>query len=263
MAIVMTVAPYGATPTRPSVLITVTGLTAGNVIDITRQAPSEDAKRVRGAVSHVMTSATLVLVDTVPSLGRLLTYALSVNGVYTTSATTTVTYTGHHLLTDVATGEGVEVQILNTEDQRTQSARVTVLQPVGAAFPVALYDTRAGISGTLSVLAPDRSTSQALERLLATGRPIASRHRFDFCDIESIEYVYPLDVSNSRFNRAGARTFSLPYMEIDLPDPRLETVLVTLQDIDDWYSPLSGTLLTISTDFATLLDIASDDFGVL
>lgn len=257
---------FGATPDRPTVELSVTGLTVGDVVNITRQASGEPPYRVRGAVDVVATSSTVIVLDTAPSLGRVLTYSVTVGGVFKASANVTVsTFTGNHLLTDVATGEGVPVQIIADTDSRTQAARYNALQPVGAAFPVVLYDTRSPDQGVLPVYTPDRATTLALRDLLAAGRPLVSRHRNDTCDIASIEYVYPLDVSRDRFTRNGARMWAFPFIAIDVPDPKNAVVLVTLQDIADYF-PSGGTLLDIANRFGslgTLLDIALDPWGVL
>lgn len=264
MTATITADRFGDVPERPTVILTVTGLTAGQTVDIYRQTPNETYWPVRGAVARVATTDALSVPDTLPSLGVLNTYVVAVNGVYASAASITLDWTeGHHVINDLVTGEGVICEVIYDEDARTQEPRYSSLTPVGANYPVVIYDRRSADSGTYQIYTPSRTDSNALASLLANGNPMALRSVPQALDIASLEIFYPLSVTRSRFTRQGARMWSVPFLEIALPDPRKEIVLSTLADIANVLASAHNHLADLAdiSSMPTLLDISRYDWA--
>jgi hypothetical protein len=270
MAVVITSQLYGG-QTPPAVLVTVTGLSAADLVNVTREPPGSAPRQVRGGLNVVPPpGGTLLLVDVEAELGRPLVYVASYlpTGlgvpVEVSAAPLTVPEPAdrHHVLSDPFTGEPLLVDVTYDDDARTQVSRSSLLQAQGQAFPVAITDVRTADSGSLSIYTRDRAETLQLVDLLADGRPVVSRHVNDGCDIPAMEILAVGDATRSRRTRDGDRRWSLPFQVIDTPDPTLVLSLVTLQDLADVY--VGQTLNTIATDFpGTLLDLAQDDLGVV
>jgi hypothetical protein len=269
MAVAITATLYGG-QTPQAVLVTVTGLSAADSVNVWREPPSSARRIVRGGLDLDDPPDTLLLVDVEPELGRPLVYVaeywptgVAVPVEVSAAPVTVPDLPGgrHHVLSDPYSGDAVLVDVLYDDDERVQPARVSILQAQGQAYPVAITDVRTVDNGNLSAFTRDRTETLQLVELLADGRPIVSRHSNDGCDIPAGEVLVILDAGRSRRTRDGDRRWSLPFQVIDTPDPTLQLTLTTLQDLADLYTGL--TLTDLAGDYATLLQLAQDDLGVV
>lgn len=248
---------YGDT-TPPMVVLSITGLVAGDVVDVWREPPNEPAGVVRGS-GFTATSATAVLLDTAPELGRPLVYVVQVTaagGVSQASAAPIVVPDpGRHVLSDPYTGASVLVDLIATPDDRTGDVPHSLLQVKGRAEPVPLYDVRGSDSGEVVFYARSRAEVLEVVDLLAEGGPLVSRHPYDGCDVAGSEVLFLPAVTRRRRSRAGDRTFTLPFHVVANPDPTRPAPLANLGALADY---VPGTLADIADEWATLLDLALD-----
>lgn len=254
---------YGST-TPQLVQVAVTGLTGLSNVNVWAEPPSTVRRIVRGGLDVDPASDALVLIDSMPELGRPIVYVVEWTdaGVryQLSTAAVTVPDPGRHVLSDPFTGDAVLVDVLLDPDERSNPWRGSVLHPVGATYGVAIGDGRDADTGVLSIYAPAADVAAVVE-LLSTGRPVVSRHPADGCDLPALEVLAVGDVSRRRRSRAGDRLIDLPYQLVAQPDPTLVLSVQTLQDIDDYYSG-TGTLADLYADTATLLDIATFEWAV-
>jgi hypothetical protein len=269
MAVAITATLYGS-QTPQAVLVTVTGLSAADNVNVWREPPSSARRIVRGGLDLDDPPDTLLLVDVEPELGRPLIYVadyLPTGGsarVEVSAAPVTVPDLDggrHHVLSDPYSGDAVIVDVLYDDDERVQAGRLSIMQAQGSAYPIAVTDVRTVDTGNLSAFTRDRAETLQLVDLLSDGRPIVSRHSNDGCDIPAGEVLVILDASRSRRTRQGDRRWSLPFQVVDTPDPTLVLTLTTLADLAAVYTGL--TLADLASDYATLLQLAQDDLGVV
>lgn len=269
MAVAITATLYGS-QTPPAVLVTVTGLSAADSVNVWREPPSSERRIVRGGLDVDAPPSTLLLVDVEPELGRPLIYVAeylptgSSTPVEVSSAPVTVPdLTGgrHHVLSDPYSGDAVVCDVLYDDDERVMSSRASIMQAQGSAYPVAITDVRTVDTGNLSAFTRDRAETLQLVDLLASGRPVVSRHSNDGCDIPAGEVLLILDAGRSRRTRQGDRRWSLPFQVIATPDPTLALTLTTLADLAAVYT--GQTLANLNSDFPTLLALAQSDLGVV
>lgn len=253
--------------TVASVLVTVTGLAGVDRVNVWREPPAAPREPVAGGLDVIPTSDTLVLLDVVPELGRPLIYVVEESSgsstvVETSAAPIVVPNPGRHVLSDPVTGSAVLVDVIATEDARTTDAGGAVLRPVGRRRPVILTGTRSDDQGELVAYTRDRAEAAALDELLDRVTTVASRHPFDGCDVPGLELLSIPIVTRARRTREGDRIFTLPFYVVDLPAIGTARQLVTLADLAAQYEP-AGTLTDLSDDYATLLQVAQDDLGVV
>lgn len=262
MAVTINAATFG-TSTPPLVQVVVQGLTGTDSVSVWAEPANSPRRIVRGGYDLDPTSDALVLLDPVAELDRPLIYVVEWTSAGVRSqlsaAPVTVPSPGRHVLSDPFTGLSVLVDVVADNDERVGAARGTVLYPSGSPFGVSLSDVRAGDAGELRVYADPAAVPELVD-LLASGRPIASRHPGDGCDIPPLEILRVGDAKRLRRSRAGDRVFALPFLVVTQPDPRQALSVVTLADLAAWYEP-TGTLATLAAEHATLLSVALDDWG--
>ena len=259
--VAITAALYGSSLPQ-AVQVTVTGLTGVDLVNVYREAPNAPRALVRGGVEVEPATDALLLVDVAGELGRPLVYVVetftgSTVAAQVSAAPVTIPDPGRHVLSDSLTGEAVLVQVVADQDERETSSRGSLLQPIGRARPIPVYDVRESDKGTLRVYC-DASTTADLVDLLADGRPVVSRHPFNGDDLPGMEVLYVTSAKRARRSRAGDRVWELEYQVVDLQDPRLPTSLVTLADLAAYWP---GTLADVAADHTTLLGLAQDDLG--
>jgi hypothetical protein len=266
MSVAIAVELFG-TKTPPPVLVTVTGLLPGDVVNVTRECSGEPTEPVRGAVDRTGISGdALVTIDPQPQLGRLLVYVANVEHDDGTSEQVSTSITvpdpGRHVLSDPFGAAAVLVDVVATPDERKQALRASVLRPAGRRRPVVIADVRQDDEGELTVYTRDRVETAQLVALLAAGTPVVSRRTTAAtADLPGTETLIVTDATRARRSLAGDRVWQLPFAVVDLPDPALAVSLVSLGDIADYYGP-TGTLAELATDYpGTLLDVARSDFG--
>lgn len=251
----------------PAVVVTVSDLVdaAVDILNVYREAPNTERKLVRGGYLYEPVSDALVIVDLEAEVGRPLIYVVEYwsggqDLPFEESADAiTVPDPGRHILSDSFTGVPVLVDLIATNDEREQTVPASVLRPIGRRRPIALYDVRGDDTGELVVYTRDLSEGRALLELLESGAPIVSRHPFDGCDVPGSEVLFFPTAVRARRSKAGDRTWTMPFVVVDTPDPRLAVSLVTLADLDTFYD--GETLADIALDFPTLVDIAQSDLG--
>ena len=252
---------YGA-QTPQLVQVTITGLTGADVVRVWAEPPAAPRRLIRGGIDVVPSGDVLILLDSMPELGRPIVYVVETvvgDTVTQTSAfPVTVPDPGRHVLSDPFTGESVLVDVIAGPDERTNVAVGSVLYPRGSSLGVALTGPARADSGALSVYSEAPSSVLGL---VLTGRPIVSRHPNDGCDQPAVEILAVGDVSRVRRDRAGRRVFTLPYVLVSQPDPTLALYLSTLGMIAETY-PTPNTLADLAGDYLTLLDIAVHDWSL-
>jgi hypothetical protein len=247
----------------PAVQVTVTGLTGADLVNVYREAPNAPRALVRGGVEVEPTDDALLLVDVAGEVGRPLvyvaeTYTGSAVATQVSAAPVTIPDPGKHVLSNSLTGEAVLVDLVADPDERETPTRGVLLQPIGSARPVPVYDTPGSDVGTLRLYTDDAATTAALVALLADGRPLVSRHPWDGTDVPGQEVLYFTGRKRARRSRAGDRVWELEFQVVDLQDPRLATSLVDLADLAAYWP---GTLADVAADHTTLLGLAQDDLG--
>ena len=244
------------------VQVVVSGLTGTTDVNVWAEPPAAPRRVVRGGLDVDPTADALVLIDPMPELGRPVVYVVEWTDAgqrYQLSASpVTVPDPGRHVLSDPYTGDAVLCDVVLDPDERTQGWIGSVLYPVGSSLGVALADGRTADAGALTVYAPAGDVPGLVE-LLATGRPVVSRHPNDGCDIAALEVLAVGDATRRRRSRAGDRLIELPYQLVAQPDPALVLSVVTLADLDAYYAP-SGTLADLYADTTSLLDVATTDW---
>lgn len=244
------------------VQVVVTGLTGATNVSVWAEPPSSPPRIIRGGLDVDPAGDTLVLVDPIPELGRPVVYVVewTAAGVRSqlSSAAVTVPDPGRHVLSDPFTGESVLVDVVLTDDERTNALSGSTLYPTGSELGVAITDGRRADAGVLQLIVP-RTDVPALLALLDDSSVIASRHPNHACDIAALEVLAVKDVSRSRYNRAGDRLVLLPFDVVAQPDPSTPYVAFTLADIAAYYGT-TGTLGDIADDLPTLLAIATKDW---
>lgn len=261
MPVAITAALYGSSLPQ-SVQITITGLSGVDLVNVYREAPNAPRALVRGGVEVEPVADALLLVDVAGELGRPLVYVVetyvgSAVATQVSAAPVTIPDPGRHVLSNSLTGEAVLVQVVADQDERENATRGTLLQPIGRARPIPVYDVRESDRGVLRVYM-DAAASADLVDLLADGRPVVSRHPFNGDDLPGQEVLYITSAKRARRSRAGDRVWELEFQVVDLQDPRQPTSLVDLADLAAYWP---GTLADIAADHTTLLGLAQDDLG--
>lgn len=261
MVVAVTAGLYGS-DTPPRVLVTVTGLTGVERVDVWREPPGEPRSMVRGGIEVTPTGDTLLLVDPEPEVGRPLVYVAQTvdEGVVaqTSAAPITVPDPGRHILSNPLTGASVLVDLVATPDGRTNDVPGSALRPNGSPLAVVIHDVRGADEGEWVVHTRSRAESLDLVDLLADGGPIVSRHPNDGCDVVGREVGWIPRSARNRFNRLGARMWPLPFITVGMPYPTIPSPRPTLADLATY---VPDTLADIAEAWDTLLQLSQDDLG--
>jgi len=237
--------------------------TATSIVDATNvnvwaEPPNSPRRIVRGGYDLDPASDALVLVDSLPELGRPIIYVVEwtagAERSQLSSQPITVPDPGRHVISDPFTGQAVLVDVLADPDERDNELRGVVLYPSGSRVGVQLDDGREADAGTLRVYA-DAAASAELVELLSSGSPLVSRHPNDGCDIAPVEILSVAGASRARRSRAGDRIHTLPFRTVAQPDPRQPVQTETLGELAAYYEP-TGTLSDLAADYPTLLVLA-------
>lgn len=243
----------------PRVLVSVTGLSVGDSLQLFRVVDGERTA-VRGGASSSVTDSSFLRTDAELPFGVPVSYMAVVNdsGEYSTTAVTYSLPGGQVAITDAVSGEAVEVKI-RSWDNRQWSRQASTFKVGGRTVVV---------SGDLGMFEADVEvyveTTEALKSLMgllrrATEGVIQIRQAGSFDGVDS--YLAILGVNEKRVTaraEAPQRAVSLRVAEVEGWAPFLEARGTTLQNLDDAYNGL--TLANIAAGFPTLLAIAQEEF---
>lgn len=242
----------------PRVLISVTGLTIGDSVDLYRVVAGE-ATAVRAGQFLQATDTSLLRIDAELPFGVPVAYRAVVNGTdYDTSATTYTLPGGKVALTDAVTGLAAEVVILTwPEKQRQRAASVFDV----AGRNVVVSGAYPQFTAAIELFCESWSQTESVLALLAgaTSGIVQIRQPGGYEGVDC--YVHVSGHRERRWSQDGSdprRVHALDVEEVSGWAPVLEASGYTLQDIADVYTGL--TLDDLSDDFATLLAVAQGEF---
>lgn len=253
----MIVTPQDVWPGR--VLITVTGLTVGQYFTVYRVVGAEKTP-LRGADLTQATDTSMLVTDAELPFGTPYRYRLEVDGgsVLTGPVENYELVGGKVALTDAITGQAAEVVVTAWPSltRERQSSRFVV------------NGRNVVVSGPLTAAQSDlelfTETASARDNLLsllanATAGTVQIRSPGGYTGVDA--YLAVLSVEEKRYSQDGTddrRLWGLSVVETDPWAPGYRARGTTLQDIADAYTGL--TLADLDADFATLLDLAQEDF---
>jgi hypothetical protein len=243
----------------PRVLITVTGLTLGDDVDLYRMVGGARTLVRAGSATDV-TDTALVRADGEVPFGVPVTYLAVVNGTaeYATVATTYTLPGGQVALSDAITGTAAQAVILSwaekTYDRQTSVFKVGGRNVV-VSGDVGMYEAslelyfEAYVSGQQFKDLIDSAT----EGIVQLRRPAAAYEGVD-------GYVSVLTARERRFSQDGSdprRIWSIDVAETESWSSELEASTFDWQDVADTYA----TWDALNVDYATWLAVAQGDFS--
>lgn len=244
----------------PRVLISVTGLTLGDSVQLFRVVGSVRTA-VRAGSDPAVTDSSFLRVDAELPFGVPVTYLALVNdAIEYTSATATYTLPGgKNALTDAVSGLAAEVVVQDWPARRRErdSSAFTV-----GGRNVVVSGFFAGFTGQVVLYTEAESSGDTLETLLtaATEGVVQLRQGSGAKRIDS--YVTVPAYSEERYSQFDGtderRLWTLDVVETDPWAVDLEAAGYTLADIAAYYDGL--TLNDLANDFATLLALAQAEF---
>jgi hypothetical protein len=239
----------------PRVLVTVTGLTAGDDVAVYRVVSATRTAVRAGTTTDAPGTAWLALDAELP-FGVPVSYLAVVNG--TEYATGTDTYDlpgGKVVVSDAITGLAAEVIIGAWPEQRY--SRPTTRMVVGGRN-VAVSGSLPGWQGEIEFFLSTYGGAVNLLDLLrsATEGVVQIRQAGGYDGIDC--YVQVADARVRRFSQDGSdpkRLVIVDALEVEAWAPTLEARGFTYADLADAYDP-GGTYADLAGDFATYLDLA-------
>jgi hypothetical protein len=243
----------------PRVLVSVTGLTVTDEIQVSRTVAGTDTA-LRGGYDASVADTSFLVVDGELPFGTPVTYKALVNGVdvYTVGPTSYILPGGKVALSDAVGGLSAEVIILNWPGREHE--RQSSVFRVGGRNVVISGELGKPVS-TLELFLEAFSSSVNLLALLegASEGVVQIRQPGGYEGVDA--YLAVLSATENRFSQDGSderRTWTLTVVETEGWAPTLGAVGYTLLDLDSAYTGL--TLADLSADFTTLLDIAQAEF---
>lgn len=243
----------------PRVLVSVTGLTIGDSVQLYRVVGGERTL-VRAGTDASVADTSFLRVDAELPFGTPVSYVAVVEGVATSTSPTTYTLPGGKVaLSDAISGLSAEVVIFAWDDKAftRDSSRFRV-----GGRNIVVSGDLGQYESTLELYLETTSAGEQLLALLrnATEAVVQLRQPGGYDGVDS--YIVVDGASERRFSQDGSdprRIWALTVAETDPWAPALEARGFTLADIADWYDGL--TLADLATDYATLLDLAQGDFA--
>lgn len=255
------IAATAQTVSPPRNLVSVTGMTAENIVAATMyRVIGATRTAVRAADSVDVTGqAALLRVDAEQPFGVAVSYSADledVNGnVWTvnTASTITSTVTGD-VISDAIRGLGAVVTIASWPEKKRD--RDSSQFNVGGRI-VVVSRPRSSASATILVRTATAEEGDALHEVLgsATEGVVLIRKQTTMPGVDG--YLVVLSDTEDRNWYDALRRWSLDVVETEAWPSILEAAGFTLQDVADNYT----TLADLSAENATLLDLALRDFG--
>lgn len=243
----------------PRVLVSVTGLTLGDAVDVYRVV-SNERTLVRAGSELDVTDPAFIRVDAELPYGTPVSYLAVVNNT-TEYATTPTTYNlpvaNRDVLTDAITGASAEA-LRMAQEEWTYSPNISVYR-AGGRVVVQSGDV-GGYQSTIQFVVFSKSSEENLTALLtsSTQRVIQLRDSLGEAD-----YICVLDWRKRRFSQDRTderRIFVCDVQQVSGWAAALEARSFTLGDIAAYYG-VSGTLADIAADHTSLLSIAQGDYS--
>ena len=239
----------------PRVLVSVTGLSAGDDVAVYRVVAAVRTAVRAGATTDAPGAAWLTVDAEIP-FGVPVSYLAVVNGVeYATGATTYDLPGGKVVVSDAIQGLAAEVIIGAWPEKRR--GRPSTRMIVGGRN-VVVAGSMAGWSGELELFVPAWSSVENLFTVLETATQgivqIRQAGGYDGVDC----YVSIVDARERRFSQDGTdgkRLVVVDAVEVEAWAPGLAAAGYTYADLEDVYTP-GGTYADLAGDFLTYLDLA-------
>lgn len=253
-------------PTR--VLVSVTGLTLGDSVQVYREV-SGQRTLLRGGATASANDTSFLVVDAELPFGTPIKYVAVVND-FATYNSATATYNlpngvnSKPALTDAISGDAAEVVIM-ARGPVTKDNGSTVFRVVGGKN-IVVSTAMGQPTGSYQFYIETYSQYQNFMDLIdnATEAVIQLRQGGAYAGYDA--YLKILSVEEALFSQDGTdprRLITLNWAVVDGWADTLEAAGYTLQDIANYYGT-SGTLQSIADDFGptgTLLQIAQRDWG--
>lgn len=243
----------------PRVLISVTGVTIGDSVELYRSVGGVRTA-VRAGSTASADDTSFLRTDAELPFGVPVTYVAIVEGVeYTAGPVTYELPGGKVVLSDAITGTAAEVTIMAWPEK--QYARQSSRFRVGGRNVVVAGDLGM-FEGLIELYVAVTSSRDNVMDLVAnaTEGVIQIRQLGGYDGIDC--HVAVTAVTERRWSQDGsdqARRITLDAVEVEPWAPALEARGFTLQDIADAYE--GQTLQDIAGDYPTLLDLAQGDFS--
>lgn len=242
----------------PRVLVSVTNIAVGEQVDIYRVVAGE--RTLVRASDQVSPSNAVVVVDAELPYGVPVSYVAVVAGAEYATGTSTYTLTGGKVaLTDAITGQAAEVTVMSWP-QKDYSRDSTTFK-VGNRNVVVSGDMP-GAESQIELYVETTTARDDVFALLtgATEAVVQMRQSGGYDGVDG--YYAVTAASEVRWSQDGSdprRRITLSAVEVEPWASALEATGFTLQDLADAY--VGQTLNDLSSDYATLLDLALGDFS--
>ena len=256
MAVTITATLVSSTDPKP-VQIVLNGITAALTYSVTGSAGGSSWPVPGG--EGVSAGTQIVLVDNRAALNTPITYSVVVSGVTYTASPVTVTYGQRYLLQSL---DGLSVVAFWWSDNdlpREVQTRAATFDVPGRDRPPARYTTGGDGGGSL-VIRTDRTNTDALYRLVKTGRPVIVRTDGTVRDLPPVDLLLLTSVSNvarRAFASPGVlwtdRVWNLQYTLVGDPQPSQALTAFTWDDFDAamlarvWSNPVSNPTFDANT----------------
>lgn len=218
------------------VQVVVTGLSGGDVYSVFGMADGH-AWAVQGGTG-ISDGSQLVLIDSRCPWGGPVTYRVQVGDTYADSDPFALSDPGVEVVLQDLTGSRVvPVEVATLTDPKSLPARSVLFRVAGRRAPVHRHDVRDSARGPLVVETSSAAATRELAALLADGAPIVRRQRLGLRDIEPVQILAVGDASTELVGAMGdLRTWSLPWTQVDDPEPDTVLVMWGWDDVDTVYS---------------------------
>lgn len=257
MAVALTATEQAVYP--PRVLLSLTGLTITDEVELFRQVAGERTPVRAGAVTA--TDPSVLRTDAELPFGVPVTYIAVVNGAteYSDGPDTYTLPGGKVALSDAISGTAAEVVITAWPEKAIE--RVSTVFQVGGRN-VVVAGARGMFLSEVELYTETTSSRDNLEALLdaATSATIQVRQGGGYDGVDC--YVSVTTDTERRFSQDGSdprRLWALRVAEVEGWAADLEARGYTLDDIATVYTGL--TLADLAGDYTTLLDVAEADWS--
>jgi hypothetical protein len=244
----------------PRVLVTVTGLTAGDDVAVYRVV-SATRTAVRAGTTTDAPGAAWLTVDAELPFGVPVSYLAVVNGAeYTTAGPVTYTLPGGKVVvSDAITGQAAEV-IIGAWPELEYGRPSTRF--VAGGRNVVVSGSMPGFTSEVEFLLLSVSSADNLMQLLrsATQGIVQIRQLGGYDDVDC--YVQVSNVRRRRFSQDGSdpkRLVVCIATEVEAWAPELEAQGFTYADLAAAYDP-AGTYADLAGDFTDYLELAQAEF---
>lgn len=244
----------------PRVLVTVTGLTVGQAVEVYRETAGGARQLVRAGAATV-TDPSFLRTDAELPFGEPVSYVAVVDGGAATTSTAPVVYAlpgGRVAVTDAVSGLAADVVIM-AWPEATRPRRGTRYDVGGRT--VAVLGQLGAPESAVEFFTDSVQAYADLVAVLegATEGTVQVRQPGGYAGVDSYQAV--MGVTTRRWSQDGTdprRVVAVDMVEVEAWAPALEAQGTTLQDVADAY-PAPLTLADLAADYATLLDLARSD----